>query len=69
MEEETYTFGEYFNGVQQRLQSLSEDEMSILGKLKNSPQGQILGKVLGEDLGLLNSNINSVKKRGLAARK
>tara|TARA_R110001632_G_C11296378_1_gene413375 strand:+ start:1109 stop:1315 length:207 start_codon:yes stop_codon:yes gene_type:complete len=68
MEEET--FGDYYNGVRNRMAALSEDEMKVLGRLQGSPQGEILGRVLGENLGLLSGQVTPPKpKRGLAARK
>ena len=69
MEEEEYTLGDYFNGVQQRLENLSEKEVSTLNRFKTSPQGQVLKKVLDEELMfILSSNDTTPKKRGLAAR-
>ncbi len=68
MEEET--FGDYYNGVRSRMADLSEEEMNTLSKLQSLPQGKVLGKVLGENLGLLSTQLSPVKvRRGLAARK
>ena len=70
MEEEEYTLGDYFNGVQQRLEKLSEKEVGTLNKFKTSPQGMVLSKVLDEELMFIISSKNTTtKKRGLAARK
>ena len=69
MEEETYTFGDYFNEVQGRAAALSDKEKSTLSSLQSSPQGVILAKVLGPDLTMLRSMLKPKKKRGLAARK
>ena len=69
MEEETYTFGEYFNQVRDRASALSDKEKSTLSSLQSSPQGAILAKVLGPDLTMLSSLIKPKPKRGLAARK
>ena len=68
MEEET--FGDYYNGVRSRMADLSEEEMNTLSKLQSLPQGEVLGKVLGENLGLLSTQLSPVKvRRGLAALK
>tara|TARA_R110002124_G_scaffold282516_1_gene457702 strand:- start:28 stop:237 length:210 start_codon:yes stop_codon:yes gene_type:complete len=69
MEEETYTFGDYFNEVQGRAAALSEEEKTTLSSLQTSPQGVILAKVLGPDLTMLSSMLKPTPKRGLAARK
>ena len=69
MEEETYTFGEYFNEVQGRAAALSDEEKSTLSSLQTSPQGAILAKVLGPDLTMLSSMLTPPAKRGLAARR
>ena len=69
MEEETYTFGEYFNQVRDRASALSDKEKSTLSSLQSSPQGAILAKVLGPDLTMLSSLIQPKPKRGLATRK
>jgi|TARA_R110000803_G_scaffold71845_1_gene135290 hypothetical protein len=69
MEEETYTFGEYFNEVQGRAAALSDEEKNTLGSLQASPQGAILAKLLGPDLTMLSSMLKPTPKRGLAARK
>ena len=69
MEEETYTFGDYFNQVKARIDNLSDREMSALAKLQASPQGELLGKILGEDIIMLRDSVTSKPKRGLAARK
>jgi hypothetical protein len=69
MEEETYTFGEYFNEVRNRFSSLSDKEKATLNSLRTSPQGAVLAKVLGPDLSMLSSMIEPEPKRGLAARK
>tara|TARA_R110000823_G_scaffold255602_1_gene377626 strand:- start:28 stop:237 length:210 start_codon:yes stop_codon:yes gene_type:complete len=69
MEEETYTFGDYFNEVQGRAAALSDKEKSTLSSLQSSPQGVILAKVLGPDLTMLSSMLKPTPKRGLAARK
>jgi hypothetical protein len=69
MEEETYTFGDYYSEVQSRTSALSDEEKSILKSLKTSPQGEVLAKVLGPDLTMLSSMLEPTpKKRGLAAR-
>ena len=69
MEEEDYTLGDYFNGVQQRLEDLSQKEINTLDKFKTSPQGQVLKKVLDEELTLILFETNDTPmKRGLAAR-
>jgi len=69
MEEETYTFGEYFNEVQGRAAALSDKEKATLKSLQTSPQGVILAKVLGPDLTMISSMLEATPKRGLAARK
>jgi len=69
MEEETYTFGDYFNEVQGRAAALSEEEKTTLSSLQTSPQGVILAKVLGPDLTMLSSMLTPTPKRGLAARR
>lgn len=69
MEEETYTFGDYFNEVQGRAAALSEEEKTTLSSLQTSSQGVILAKVLGPDLTMLSSMLKPTPKRGLAARK
>ena len=69
MEEETYTFGDYFNEVQGRAAALSEEEKTALSSLQTSSQGVILAKVLGPDLTMLSSMLKPTPKRGLAARK
>lgn len=68
MEEET--FEDYYNGVLNRIAELSKEEMNVLGRLQGSPQGAILGKVLGDNLAVLSNQLAPPSsKRGLAARK
>ncbi len=69
MEEDTYTFGEYFNEVRGRATALSDKEKATLNSLRTSPQGAVLAKVLGPDLAALSSVLQPTPKRGLAARK
>lgn len=68
MEEETYTFGEYFNEVRGRIASLSDEEKATLMSVQETPAGNVLGKVLGPDLTMLSSMLRPTPKRGLAAR-
>jgi hypothetical protein len=69
MEEDTYTFGDYYNQVRGRVTALSDQEKTTLNSLKTSPEGVILAKVLGPDLTMLSSITEPKPKRGLAARK
>ena len=69
MEEDTYTYAEFFDEVRERVIELSDEEKSTLASLQTSPQGVVLAKVLGPDLTKLGSILEPKTKRGLAARK
>jgi|TARA_R110000803_G_scaffold33994_3_gene74379 hypothetical protein len=68
MEEDTYTYAEFFDEVRERVIELSDEEKSTLASLQTTPQGAVLAKVLGPDLTELGSILEPKTKRGLAAR-
>ena len=69
MEEDTYTYAEFFDEVRERVIELSDEEKSTLASLQTSALGVVLAKVLGPDLTELGSILEPKTKRGLAARK
>lgn len=68
MEEEIYSFDDYFKEVLTRVSNLSDKEKNTLSPLKTSAEGKLLSKVLGPELTSISLVIDSKPKRGLAAR-
>tara|TARA_X000001316_G_C908059_1_gene24169 strand:+ start:314 stop:532 length:219 start_codon:yes stop_codon:yes gene_type:complete len=67
------TYGEYLSSVNQRYNTLSEDEKDMLRAMRGTQQGLVLSKVLGNelalaDLGKKRKPTATPKKRGLATR-
>jgi hypothetical protein len=68
MEEEIYSFDDYFKEVLTRVSNLSDKEKDTLSSLKTSVEGRLLSKILGPELTSISLVIDSKPKRGLAAR-
>lgn len=68
MEEEIYSFDDYFKEVLTRISNLSDKEKDTLSSLKTSVEGRLLSKILGPELTSISLVIDSKPKRGLAAR-
>tara|TARA_E500000318_G_C3523408_1_gene197355 strand:+ start:319 stop:537 length:219 start_codon:yes stop_codon:yes gene_type:complete len=67
------TYGEYLSSVNQRYNTLSEDEKDMLRAMRGTQQGLVLSKVLGNELALADLGIKRTptatpKRRGLATR-
>ena len=67
------TYGEYLSSVNQRYNTLSEDEKDMLRAMRGTQQGLVLSKVLGNELALADLGIKrtptaTLKRRGLATR-
>jgi len=68
MEEEIYSFDDYFKEVLNRVSNLSDKEKDTLSSLKSSVEGKLLSKILGPELTSISLVIDSKPKRGLVAR-
>ncbi len=67
------TYGEYLSSVNQRYNTLSEDEKDMLRAMRGTQQGLVLSKVLGNELALADMGRKRTptavpKRRGLATR-
>ena len=67
---EDIMFSEYFTGFKKRLGALGKEDQQTFLQLLDSPAGNILDYLLGDEMSFLGDTPSEPpKKRGLAARK
>ena len=68
--EEDIMFSEYLEGFKQRLGALEEEDKQTFLQLVDSPAGNILEYLLGDEMSFLGgAPVEPPAKRGLAARR